>query len=241
MKNKKQEKLAKKINDALLTKKPISIISYHMTRETEKKLDLVINLLLNYYQKKGDYKAFLYTCAKELAINGLKANHKRIFFEENNLRISNPDDYQAGIKIYKKHLNEEMASVYGKLAKNKKIFVIITFHHDFDGLRIEVINNSSISKNEEIRVRNILSKVMKYEELMDFYIDHGDETEGAGLGLALVVTLFKKIGINPDLFRIIIKDNFTIARMEIPFTNDFSTIRDIFNNNVDFSFDDSLL
>ena len=216
----------KKIKNALEKGTNISLISYSMAEDTEKKLDKIIFFLLERYNQPDDLNTLIYTCTKELAINGLKANLKRIYFEENKLDINITADYEAGMQDYKKCLTEEMATVYGRIAKNKRIFVQITFFHTLHGIRIEVINNSSITSQEERRLREKLSKVMEYEDLMDFYMANADDTEGAGMGLALIVTLLKKVGIDPNLFRIIIKPDHTLARLEIPFNKNYVPVRE---------------
>ena len=56
----------------------------------------------------------------------------------------------------------------------------------------------------------------------------GDATQsGAGLGLALVIILLKGEGIDPKLFRIMIREDRTIARLEIPFSEKFVSKRDV--------------
>ena len=56
-------------------------------------------------------------------------------------------------------------------------------------------------------------------------MDNADNTEGAGLGLALIIIMMKGEGIDPNLFRIAITDEYTSARLEIPFTNEFKDHR----------------
>ena len=62
-------------------------VSYAMSSDVENTLDKIISRILNKY-KRPDLKSLVYTCTKELAINGTKANLKRIFFTEKGLDIS---------------------------------------------------------------------------------------------------------------------------------------------------------
>ena len=204
--------------------KVIRLISYSMSTDVEKKLDKVIHSILEKYDKV-DLKSLIYTSVKELAINGTKANLKRVFFEEQGLEIANEDDYEKGMVLYKDQMTEEKAMEFGKKARESGLFVRISFFHDDTGLRIEVINNTSITPQEEKRLREKLSKIMQYDNLMEFYMDNQDNTEGAGMGLALVTTMLKGEQVDPNLFRIMTNEEKTIARVEIPFSEEFNSMR----------------
>jgi hypothetical protein len=67
---------------------------------------------------------------------------------------------------------------------------------------------------------------MGYNDIAEFYMDNMDNTEGAGLGIALIIILLKNDSIDPNLFRIITKADKTVARIEIPFTPDYVTLRE---------------
>ncbi|HOJ50071.1 MAG TPA: histidine kinase [Spirochaetota bacterium] len=216
--------IEKNIYIAIDNGKVIRVISYSMSDDIEKKLDYVVENILKKYNKEN-LKSMIYTAVKELAINGTKANLKRIFFEEKGLDLFNPDDYEKGMSEYKNYMTEEMALKYGQIAKKKGLYVRISFYHEPNGMRIEVVNNTPITPQEEKRLREKMSKIMKYETLMDFYMENQDNTEGAGMGLALVTTMLKAENVDPNLFRIMTKEDRTIARIEIPFNENFITQR----------------
>lgn len=205
--------------------KIIHLVSYSMSNDIEKKLDKTIENILEKYNKT-EMQGLIYTSVKELAINGTKANLKRIFFEEKGYDLDNPEDYDKGMVEYKEHMIEEKAIEYGKIAKQKGLFVRISFFHDPTGMRVEVINNTAITPQEERRLREKLAKIMKYEDLMEFYMENADNTEGAGMGLALITTMLKGEAIDPNLFRIITTKEQTTARIEIPFTADYISLRE---------------
>ncbi|MBN2531593.1 MAG: hypothetical protein JXB88_01810 [Spirochaetales bacterium] len=210
----------KSLKNAIERGKIIRLISYAMTIRFEKTMDMVINCILDKY-KKPELQSIVYTCTKELALNGTKANIKRIFFEENKLDITNEADYEKGVQLYKDVIKEEEVLKYGPKVKQKGLFVKISFIHNKDVLKIEVLNNTEMTRQEETRLRQKFSQVMKYDDLMEYYMDHADDTEGAGLGLALIMILLMAEGINPGFFRVGIEKNITIARLEIPLSKDF--------------------
>jgi len=171
----------------------------------------------------------IYTILKELVINGCKANQKRVFFEERGYDIADPKQYAIGNEEYKKIFSEEMALEYGIKSKAKGLYVLIDFLFDPTGMTVEVSNNTPILAQEEASMREKLKKAMGYNDIAEFYMDQamsGGETEGAGLGLALIIILLKGENVDPKYFRIMIDHDRTIARLEIPFTDKFVSKRD---------------
>jgi len=206
--------------------KVIRVISYAMSSDVENTLDKIISRILKKY-RRPDLKSLVYTCTKELAINGTKANLKRIFFIENGLDISREEDYKKGMELYKNVMREEITLQYGLKAKQQGLFVKISFLYNHNFLRIEVTNNTGITKQEEKRLREKLKKTMKYDDLMQYYLDNTDDAdEGAGMGIALIIIMLKGEKIDPNLFRMCINERVTTARIEIPMTEDFISNRE---------------
>jgi len=195
-----------------------------MNQQLEK---YVLGVLTEILKQMGQdrFVEMLYTIAKELTINGIKANQKRVFFEDMGLDITHPEDYEKGIKEYSKNFSEKMSDEYGKRCLARGVFVTIRVQYCKDGLLIEVINNTPVLKTEEIRMREKMKKSMGYNDIAEFYMDNMDNTEGAGLGIALIMILMKNEGVDPNLFRIITRDTHTIARVEIPFTGEYVSVR----------------
>lgn len=227
-----QEIILQKVNEnieiAVKNGQYLVLKTHRMTDTVEKHIQYALESIL----KKTEHEKYihsLYTILKELVINGCKANQKRIFFEENGFDINNEESYKKGMEEFKKNFSEEMSIEYGKKAKQKGLYVIIDFEFNNDGLRIEVVNNSTIAPQEEKIMREKLKRSMGYNDLAEFYMDQAmmGEAEGAGLGLALVIILLKGEGIDPNFFRIIIDKDKTIARLEIPFNENFVSKRNI--------------
>ena len=205
----------------------LTLKTHRMTGVVEKHIQHAVESILDKNQQPG-LVTTLYTILKELVINGCKANQKRIFFDERGLDITNPADYGKGNEEYKTIFSESMALEYGHKAREKGYFVLIDFHFDESGLTLEVVNNTPIAREEEVMVREKLKKAMGYNDIAEFYMDQAmsGESEGAGLGIALIIILLKGENIDPNLFRILIEDGRTIARLEIPFTDAFVSKRE---------------
>ena len=217
--------IEKNIEIAVNDGRQITVITYSVNNDIEQQLDTIIATIL---ERHGDpeLKGPIYTCIKELAINGTKANQKRVFFEEIGLDMLDPSAYAEGMRLYKQSLSERKALEYGVRARDKGLFVKISFDYDEAGMRIRVMNNTPINPAEERRLRDKLARVMQYESIVEFYMEQGDETEGAGMGIALIIILLKGAGINPHYFRLGLSNDITTALIEIPFNEGFVSIRE---------------
>ncbi len=212
------------IENILETENTTQIKIYKISKEFEETVLSLLNRVLKHYTSEN-YIPIIFTILKELTINACKANQKRIFFEEKNYDIGNPEHYEIGIKEFKKIFNESMGNFYGPLCKKKDYYCLILFEYDETGIRIEVRNNTLVTEQEEKSLREKLSKAMSYDDLAQFYMDNADNTEGAGLGLALIVIMLKSEGLDPNLFRISITEEYTSARFELPFNSEYKSLR----------------
>ncbi|EMJ98358.1 hypothetical protein [Leptospira alstonii] len=204
--------------------KILSLKTHRMTHSVEEHIQEAVGLILDKITHPTLVPT-IYTIIKELAINACKANQKRIFFEEKGLDLHDTSDYEKGVREYKSIFSEAMSERYGEKAKKEGYYCLINFDYALNGIRIEVINNAAITGQEEKSIREKLEKGMRYNDIAQFYLDNADNTEGAGIGLALILIMLKGEGIDPSYFRIIIRKDITIARLEIPLTSDFQSLR----------------
>ncbi|MCR9141858.1 MAG: histidine kinase [bacterium] len=202
----------------------LALQSSRIDQKVEKYLQHTLHLLLERFGR-GDLLDMVYTITKELTINGVKANHKRLFFEEHGYDLEDTSRYEAGVAAFRGEFSDEMNEHWGRVALERGIYVKIHLTYDESGLCIEVINNTPIAEIEESRMREKFKKSMGYSDIAEFYMDNMDNTEGAGLGIALIMILMKGEGLDPNLFRIYTKPDSTIARVEIPFGEDYVSRR----------------
>lgn len=196
---------------------------------TEKLKNRVLNKLKEILAKfdRIDLIDILYTAVKELLINATKANVKRIIFAENNLNIDNPEDWEKGTSIFRLTLRENFLQGFSNKTKSLNYKVKIRYIYNKNGMRVEVINNTPIPIIDEKRMREKLNTAMKYRSIADFYMDNADNIEGAGMGLAMIIILLKNQGLDPQLLRIGTDNEQTIARLEIPFNDQYLPYREI--------------
>ncbi|HRP69766.1 MAG TPA: hypothetical protein PLY93_09580 [Turneriella sp.] len=213
--------LAERIDSAVEKNQTIKVRAYALLPETEKDLNLIILRLLNKYNKL-DLTATLYTCIKELAVNGAKANIKRILFDEVKIDLENEADYRRGLDVFREKLTDKFINEYAQKAKNRGLYVDIKFEYDDTQLSVEVVNNSALTKREDERIREKFRDGLKYENIGELYMEMQDNSEGAGMGIALILMMLKSENIDPHYFTIYSDyTNKTVAKITFPMSSQF--------------------
>jgi len=167
----------------------------------------------------------LFTVILELVGNAVKANLKRVFFRENNFRFDEPESYRAGVDAFKADYENIRKDKYTQALEDLNLTVTVEVDLNNDRLLTYVENNTVMVFEEEKRVRKKLADAMKSPELLDFYMNYGDEMEGGGIGLAMIIFLIKQMGFDPGHFRVFHRSEKTIARLEFPLKADYVPIR----------------
>ena len=155
-------------------------------------------------------------------INATKANFKRVLFIDKGIDASEPAEYEQGLEIFRNHLTEERVRAYKDRFIEYGFPVIATFYFQPDVFFIKVKNNFTLLPEEEKKIREKFREAHTFANLLDFYMEYGDNTEGAGLGLAMVGILLDESGIDKHAFTLYSNQyNETAARLEIPLSPDY--------------------
>ena len=203
-----------KIKATTLLGMPFTITTYTLPRETESYVEEVLTTLLKLVEQEK-LRDYLVYCVQELAVNAKKANTKRVYFTERGLDIDNLEDYKLGMETFKDDTLSNIAH-YLNLQKEKGLYVKLVFQIIKQILQIEVRNNSALTKPELTRIHNKLSLSRQYTSFEEAFLSIIDESEGAGLGIVVVVLMLKKIGLDKDCIDIMGTDKETIIRINIP-------------------------
>jgi putative nucleotidyltransferase with HDIG domain len=223
-----------KIRKAVQSGIPLTITSFTLPHEIEVYIGEVITVFLKLVdqEKLKDYVVY---CVQELAVNAKKANTKRVYFAERGLDLNNPDDYKEGMLNFKENTLSNIAH-YLQLQKEKGLYIKLIFQIKNNVIHIEIRNNVVVTKTELIRIHDKLARSRQYNSLEDALSQVLDDSEGAGLGLVILVLVLKKIGLDEDCFDIIGSDKETIARIMIPLdqarVEGLSVLSDTIVNNV---------
>jgi putative nucleotidyltransferase with HDIG domain len=193
---------------------PLTITTYTLPHDIEVYMEEVLDAFLAELGQKK-LKDYLVYCLRELAVNAKKANTKRVYFESKVLDINDPTDYEEGMKTFKQDTLENIAYYLGK-QKEKGYYIKIIFQAKAQNILIEVRNNVEINKKEYIRIHDKLARSRQYNTLEEALSNVLDPSEGAGLGLVILVLMLKKIGLDEECFDIWAENNETVARITVP-------------------------
>ncbi|MDC7124788.1 MAG: HDOD domain-containing protein [Spirochaetales bacterium] len=205
-----------KINKAIVSSVPLTLKTYKMPREMENYIEEVLAVYLEKFGQAELIDRVGY-CMRELAVNAKKANTKRVYFSEKNLDIEDPEDYTAGMESFKK---ETLGNIDYWLQKQEEagLYIKVVFHSTNDSFTMSIKNNALISQKEQIRVYDRIARSRAFESMEEALSSVLDDSEGAGLGIVILVLMLKKIGLNEDAFDIDVEGDETVAKITIPFS-----------------------
>jgi len=205
-----EEKIKKAIQSGL----PLTITTYTFPKEIEIYVEQVVESFLK-HMNQLKLKDYIVYCVQELVVNAKKANTKRVFFKERGLDISNDDDYKKGMETFKEQTIGNIGH-YLKLQKEKGLYIKIILQVKRNVINIEIRNNVTACKTEQLRIHDKLARSRQFNSLEDALTQVLDDSEGAGLGLVILVLMLKKMGLDDDAFIIRSTEKVTIAAISIP-------------------------
>ncbi|TVQ35765.1 MAG: HDOD domain-containing protein [Spirochaetaceae bacterium] len=203
-----------KVLQAARSSIPLTVKSYTLPHETEMYLEEILGHFLKEMgqEKLKDPLAY---CLRELAVNAKKANTKRVYFEEKSLKIDDGKDYVEGMKTFKQETLDNIDH-YLELQKGAGLFVKVIFHAKGRDLHLYVVNNALMTRKEQIRIYDRIARSRAFGSLEEALTTVLDDSEGAGLGIVILVLMLKKIGLDEDAFDIDIEGSETIAKLVVP-------------------------
>lgn len=203
-----------KVKMAIRAGIPLSITTYTLPHEMEKYMSAVSDAFLEELNQKH-MSEYLTYCLKELMTNSKKANTKRIFFKEKNLDINDPSDYQIGMETFKKETLENI-NYYLDLQKKAGLYIKMILQTRNNKIKIEVRNNSELTVEEYKRIHDKLSRSQQFTSIDQAFTQILDDSEGAGLGLVIMILMLEKIGLTEENFQVLCENGETITRIILP-------------------------
>lgn len=210
-------KIAQAINSGI----PLAITSYTLPHEMEVYMSDVLTAFLIELEQPQLVDFFNYSL-NELITNTKKANTKRVYFKMKSLDITNPDDYEKGMKTFKQDSLNNI-KYYLDLQKRAGLYIKLILQVRSNKIKVEVRNNVVMTSFEYKRIQEKLSLSKKYNSIEDAFSQILDETEGAGLGLIIMLLMLEKLGFQTDSFQIFCENGETIARLIVPLSEKTQT------------------
>ncbi|HBD96146.1 MAG: hypothetical protein A2015_07435 [Spirochaetes bacterium GWF1_31_7] len=185
-----------------------------LTVEEEDFLNILLKKLLINIGKDNvfDYISYIY---REILNNAKKGNLKRLYFIENNLTITNKDDYSKGMINFKKALISETDKFTESLPEQG--FYIKTGYTIIDDiLEITIENNSCLTNEEKKVINDKIQNATEFKSIEDAMITVTNNPEGAGLGLIISILILKKLNLDQNNLIIFSDDRITHSTIKIP-------------------------
>ncbi|HPS85707.1 MAG TPA: hypothetical protein PLY36_03120 [Spirochaetota bacterium] len=197
----------------------ITVRLYDLEAHTGELVRKIIDLLLS-RQNLQSFTGELFFCFKELAINASKANYKLLFqkYVTEKQGIRSEDNYKKFLELFKAEIEESGNSNLLELAKKDDRFYTITFQSSLDSIEIWVTNTQNITLIEKEQILKKLSP--EHLDSDNFFDDDDDNTEGAGLGLTLIINVLKKYSTEANPLKVVfyadfVKIGFELKRTEM--------------------------
>lgn len=213
------------ILDGIKEGKAIGMNCFTLTDNFVKNLELILRTILEHYGKI-DLLPAIFGTAQELVNWTCLSNMRYIYYKQNDLDLNDEKVFQDTEKRFLSSVNKINSVNYREHLKENNMYVHIAFEHEVTGLNIKVHNVSENTLNQEKYLRSYLKQAMHYTDVLEYFNDHPEDPQGKNMGLAFSVIILKESGLRPDLMRISKAGRGSYSRIEIPFVNEYESIRD---------------
>ncbi|AAN51088.1 hypothetical protein ACO2J1_00910 [Leptospira interrogans] len=202
----------------------IELDGYILNDSFRSNLEKFVKLCLENYNK-NDLAPVVYSVIQEMLLRATVSNLREYFCQENGIDFFDQNSFDSSEEQFRKFLNTLDLKAVRDSLKSKDLFLKVIIRHNHTGLAAEVFNNSKSIPFIEERLRKYLASAMEYKNLMDYYNSYPEDKEGKNLGLAFSILMLRETGLKPELLRISSRNDVHISRLEIPFGEEYKSIR----------------
>lgn len=204
----------RKIQTSVCLQLPIEMTTYTLPKNTEVYIRNVMEIFLDECHQ-SHLKEYLNFCLSELLTNAKKANTKRVYFKEKGLDINNPEDYEKGMENFKMDTLTNIDH-YLELQKKAGLYIKLVLRIQADKIYIDIKNNSQLTVFEKERIQQKLDSVQQYKEMDEVFKNVLDQSEGAGLGIIIIILMLQKVGLTKENYQVFSDDDETVTRIILP-------------------------
>ena len=203
-----------KVRRAVQTELPLTLTTYKLPHEMEVYMGEILAAFLKEIHQETMIEYMKYSLS-ELVGNAKKANTKRVYFRERGLDVHNRRDYLEGMKTFKADTLSNI-KYYLDEQERQGLYIKMILQKRGGKVRIEVRNNSSLSYFEYVRIHDKLSRAQQYKSVDQALKQLLDDSEGAGLGLVIMILMMKKLGLSEECYHVLSERGETITRLVFP-------------------------
>lgn len=203
-----------KIKMAIKAGIPLSIVSYTLPHEMSEYMEDVLAAFLKELNQ-SPMNEYLKYCLNELMTNSKKANTKRIYFKEKGLDITDSKQYEEGMKNFKEDTLNNIEH-YMRKQKDAGLYIKLLLQAKNDKIKLEVRNNCEMTFYEYKRIHDKLSRAQQYTSVDQAMNQVLDASEGAGLGIIIMILMLEKIGLTEENYQVVSENGETITRIILP-------------------------
>jgi HD-like signal output (HDOD) protein len=193
---------------------PVVVTTHTLPPETEVELEQILALFLGELGQDGLTDHLSY-CLRELTGNAKKANTKRVYFAEKGLSLSDPTEYERGMKTFK---SDTLPNIARYLAEQEKqnLAIRVGFLIRDHTFYLSVRNSASITARELTRVYDRIARSRAFDSMEEAFEEVLDDSEGAGLGITILILMLRKMGLTEKAFDLSQAGTETVVSLTIP-------------------------
>ena len=105
---------------------------------------------------------------------------------------------------------------YLELQRKAGLYIKLSLKILADKIYIEIKNNSKLTVFEKERIQQKLDSVQQYKEMDEVLTTVIDQSEGAGLGIIIIILMLQKVGLSKENYQVISTEDETITRIILP-------------------------
>lgn len=203
-----------KLRNAVRLQTPVEITTYTLPRNMEIYVRSILTTFLEECHQEH-LQEYLIFCLGELLTNAKKANTKRVYFKEKGLDINDPEDYKKGMESCKEDTLTNIDH-YLELQKKDGLYIKLDLQIRGDKVKIEIRNKAKLTVFEKERIQNKLDIVQKYNSMEEVFTNVIDQTEGAGLGIIIIILMLQKVGLAKENYQVESIGEETVTRIILP-------------------------
>jgi hypothetical protein len=192
----------------------LTLTTHGYFSDEREQIDEILSLFLQEAGKPSLLDCLSY-CIHELASNAKKANTKRVYFEERGLAIDDEPQYWIGMRDFRKDTVERIDHYLRRL-QEAGLHVKIQFKLTPDELFVAVRNNIRLSEIERGKIEQKIARGRHYKDMADAYANIEDTSEGAGLGIAMMIIMLRGLGLGEKVLRFFSNEKETFVTLTIP-------------------------